>query len=145
MPCSSCHDIGRPWFGPRNASCGDDIALCAVGNATTPTVHVHSRASPLQRSPVAAAAGAATPIDVTAIAMTANTDAARSKRTGSGRREAQDPRGDDVLLDLRRAAHDALRPAVEVHLQPGVVGVEDRRRTADRERGVPDGLLDRRS
>ena len=30
-------------------------------------------------------------------------------------------RGDEVPLDLRRAAHDALRPAVEVDLQPRVV------------------------
>ena len=35
----------------------------------------------------------------------------------SGGRQAEDARGDDVLLDLRRAAHDALRAAVEVHLQ----------------------------
>ena len=61
----------------------------------------------------------------------------------SGGRKAEDPRRDDVLLDLRRAAHHALRAAVEVHLQPGVVGVEDGRRFADREGGVPDGLLDR--
>ena len=49
MPWSSCHDIGLPWLGPRNPSAGDDIALCAVGNATSPAGRPHSRAIPLQR------------------------------------------------------------------------------------------------
>ena len=38
-------------------------------------------------------------------------------RARSGRRQAEDPRGDDVLLDLRGAAHHALGAAVQVDLQ----------------------------
>ena len=58
--------------------------------------------------------------------------------------EAEDARRDDVLLDLRGAAHDALRPAVEVDLERGVVGVDDRVRSRDRERGRAHRLLDPR-
>ena len=50
-------------------------------------------------------------------------------------------RGDEVALDLRGAAHDALGPAVEVDLQPGVVAAAVAG-AADRQRGVADGLLD---
>ena len=46
--------------------------------------------------------------------------------TASGRRETEDPGGDDVLLDLRRATHHALRAAVEVGLERDVVGVDHR-------------------
>src|SRR4029453_3416345 len=62
----------------------------------------------------------------------------------SGRREAEDARGDDVLLDLRRATHDALGAAVEVDLQRDVVTVERGLRARDRERGAADRLLDPR-
>ena len=41
--------------------------------------------------------------------------------------QAEDAGRDDVLLDLRRAAHDALGPAVEVRLQRHVVGGRARR------------------
>ena len=62
---------------------------------------------------------------------------------GRGAYEAgkpQDPAGHQVPLDLRRPAHDALRPAVEVGVQRGVVpaAVGD---AADGQGGVPDGLL----
>ena len=56
--------------------------------------------------------------------------------------KTEDARGDDVLLDLRRATHDALRPAVEVGLERDVVGVDHRARARHRERGAPDRLLD---
>ena len=54
-------------------------------------------------------------------------------RSGSPRMR----RGDEVALDLRGAAHDALGPAVQVHLQPGVVaavvaGAADRERRRGR-------------
>jgi hypothetical protein len=49
--------------------------------------------------------------------------------------------GDEVALDLGRAAHHALGPAVEVHLQPRVV-LPDVPGAADGEGGVPDGPLD---
>ena len=55
--------------------------------------------------------------------------------------QSQDAAGDEVALDLRRAAHDALGPAVEVHLQPGVVAAAVAG-AAHRQRGVADRLLD---
>ena len=57
-------------------------------------------------------------------------------------RELQDPVGDQVALDLRGAAHDALGSAVQVHLRPRVV-VAAVAGAADRQRGVADGLLGR--
>src|SRR5262245_13720717 len=59
----------------------------------------------------------------------------------SGRRKAEDARGDDVLLDLRSAAHDALRAAVEVDLEPDVLTVDHRARSRHGERCGTHGLL----
>src|SRR5580692_1364013 len=54
----------------------------------------------------------------------------------SGGSQSENARGDDVLLDLRGAAHDRLRPAVEVGAeQLGVAGA------ALGQRRVPDSLL----
>ena len=55
--------------------------------------------------------------------------------------EAEDPRRDEVLLDLGGPAHHALRPAVEVGAEhAGVAAVEGA--PGDGERGVAHGLLD---
>src|SRR5262249_28141150 len=62
----------------------------------------------------------------------------------SGRRKAEDPRGDDVLLDLRGAAHHALGAAVEVDLQRDVVAVDHGIRSRHGERRGPHRLLDPR-
>ena len=67
-------------------------------------------------------------------------------RDGSRAREAEDPGRDDVLLDLGGATHDALGAAVEIHLQPGVVGVEHRTRCRrPRPRRVPTPVRSRSS
>src|SRR5437867_2534206 len=46
--------------------------------------------------------------------------------------QAQNAAGNHVALDLRGPAHHALGPAVQIHLEPGVVAAVDRR-AADRQ------------
>src|SRR5204863_137796 len=56
----------------------------------------------------------------------------------------EDPGGDDVLLDLRGASHDALGPAVEVDFERLVVGVERGARPGHAQGRPPNRLLDPR-
>src|SRR5262245_4886085 len=60
----------------------------------------------------------------------------------SDRRQAENARGDDVLLDLGGSAHHALRAAVQVDLQPDVIAVDHRFRSGQLERCRSHGLLD---